>query len=77
MKLKEAASALGKKFGAGASVSKSAEGKPEIDVQVSGVLLMRDRGCDVRRRYGTFVFLLIITVRTIHSSPNRFCTRAG
>ena len=35
MKLKEAASALGKKFGAGASVSKSAEGKPEIDVQVS------------------------------------------
>ena len=33
MPLKEAASTLGKKFGTGASVGKSAEGKPEIDVQ--------------------------------------------
>ena len=33
IKLKEAASALGKKFGAGASVTKSPEGKPEIDIQ--------------------------------------------
>lgn len=33
LKLKEVASALGKKFGAGASVTKSADGKPEIDVQ--------------------------------------------
>jgi len=33
IKLKEAASALGKKFGAGASVGKSATGVQEIDVQ--------------------------------------------
>jgi density-regulated protein DRP1 len=33
VKLKEAASALGKKFGAGASVTKSATGLQEIDVQ--------------------------------------------
>ena len=33
LKLKEVASALGKKFGAGASVTKNAEGRQEIDVQ--------------------------------------------
>ena len=33
IKLKEAASALGKRFGAGASVGKSATGGAEIDVQ--------------------------------------------
>ena len=33
VKLKEAASALGKRFGAGASVGKSATGAAEIDVQ--------------------------------------------
>ncbi len=33
VKLKEAASALGKKFGAGATVGKSPSGIPEIDVQ--------------------------------------------
>lgn len=33
LKLKEVASALGKRFGAGATVTKSAEGKPEVDVQ--------------------------------------------
>jgi density-regulated protein len=33
LKLKEVASALGKKFGAGASVVKTPEGKQEVDVQ--------------------------------------------
>lgn len=33
MKLKEIASAIGKKFGAGASVGKSATNVPQIDIQ--------------------------------------------
>ena len=33
LRLKDVASALGKRFGAGASVTKSAEGKDQIEVQ--------------------------------------------